>query len=415
MADQNQASPFPGLSRDALLKGAKQIQTDKPDSQRIYLDYNATAPMRAEVYEALIPYLTDCFGNASSLHRTGQHAQAALERARASCAEVLGCEPGEIVFTSGGTESDNLAIRGLAWGRKTRGKHLVSSAVEHPAVRETVQALEAQGFEATQVNPGIDGVVSAKDMLEALTDSTTVLALMYANNETGVIQPVRELGQARNRERVGFHVDAVQAAGRLPLNVKELGCDTLALSGHKLGGPKGVGLLYIRSGVAWMSTMTGGRQEGNRRSGTQNVAGVVGFAKALSLAEAERERDSQRIRKLRDQFENDLTTAFPKVEVLGKGTAGKVERIPNTSYCAFSGLEAEDVVNALDLEGLEVSTGSACSEGTHQQSHVLQAMNVPEGLRRGAIRFSLGRETTEQNMQEALVRTKRVVSRLYAR
>ena len=427
-------------------------------AERIYLDWNATAPLRPEAWDALQPFLAQDFGNAASVHRHGQEAKAALERARALCAEVLGCAPEELVFTSGGTESDNLALRGLAWAARLRLEpssppggagegggaacRIICSEIEHSAVLETVRALGAQGFETVYVPARAAGTVDPRALADALgtpsgsgavargtlgsdariadTGSsgtavpTAVVALMYANNESGVIQPVAEAARAC-RERAGklerrvvMHVDAVQAPGKLPLKVAALGCDTLALSGHKFEGPKGVGLLYVRRGTGLASHMTGGSHEGHLRGGTPNVAGAVGLAVALRLAEDEREETCSRLEALRARFEGSLREALPGVVIHGAEAA----RIPNTSFVSFVGLEGESLVIALDLEGLSVSTGAACTQGTSLPSHVLTGMGLPMEVVRGAVRFSFGRLTTAAEMEKALERVVRVTKRV---
>lgn len=356
------------------------------------------------------PFLDWTFGNASSLHRAGQEARAALERARSVCAGVLGCEPGEIVFTSGGTESNNLALRGLAWAAKDRGDVLLCSAIEHPSVRETVGLLGQQGFAPKFFVPQRNGLVDPAAIEALVGKGVTLLALMYANNETGVVQPMAAVGRMCRSRKIAFHVDAVQAPGRLPLAVDELQCDTLSISAHKFEGPKGVGLLYVRRGTLLQGHMSGGPQEAGRRGGTQNVAGIVGMAEALRWAESERAEESVRLAGLRERFEQELKKRAPGVVVLGGDE--HVERLVNTSFVAFPGVPAEQFVIAMDLEDVAVSTGAACSEGAVISSHVLEAMQAPEALIKSAVRFSLGRATTDRQLDRVLGLIPMVIERL---
>ncbi|MCW8131800.1 MAG: cysteine desulfurase [Planctomycetota bacterium] len=404
--------------------------------QRVYADWNATAPLRAEALDAMRPFLygeaAASFGNAASVHRFGQAARAALERARRDCADVLGCAPGEIVFTSGGTESDNLALRGLAWAaryawdeRRLPGvPRLAGARFEHSAVRETLAALQRQGFEVEgdghgSVGAQADGRVDARALLAACDERTAAVTLMLANNETGVVQPVAELARLLD-ERFGprpgrawprFHVDAVQAVGKCSLKVDELGCDTLALSAHKFEGPKGAGLLYVRRGVTLEPLHAGGGHEDGRRGGTPNVAAAVGLATALKLAEAERPAHVARLSALRARFEAAVLAQVPGAVVHG----ASAERVANTSFVSFPGLDGPMLVLALDAEGLACSTGAACSEGVGRPSHVLDAMGLPPDLGRSAVRFSTGRLTREADVLAAAEIVARVVGRLRAK
>ncbi|MCK6473169.1 MAG: cysteine desulfurase [Planctomycetes bacterium] len=387
------------------LKRALQEQARTPG---IYLDHNATTPLRSEVRAAMAPYLEAAFGNPESLHRYGQQARVAVERARAACAKVLNCSPGEIVFTSGGTEANNLALRGLAWARRETSKRIACSAIEHACVRETVRALEAQGFTSTWIAPNAEGQVPAEAVAAVIEGGASVCALMLANNETGVVQPVAEAAAACRGRGVPLHVDAVQAPGKLPLDVEALGCATLAMGAHKFGGPKGAGLLYIRRGVAVIPQLTGGHQEGGMRCGTHDVAGVVGLAEALRLAEAERPASTVRLRTLRDQLELGICAKVPDAVVHGR----RADRVANTSFISFPGLRGEVLVRAMDVEGLAVSTGAACSEGTSTPSHVLEAMGVAPDLAAAGVRFSLGASTTALEIRQAVEAVALVSGRL---
>lgn len=398
----------------------------------LYCDWNATAPMRREVCEAMRPYLegevAGTFGNAASVHRHGQAAQAALERARRTCAEVLGCVPSEIVFTSGGTEANNLALRGLAWGARQLwdAQHLAgvpalaASRIEHAAVSETLRALARQGFEVPEPLPGAksDGRVDPCALADQCHARTVVVALMLANNETGVVQPVADFARLLDEQFPGrrargwpwLHVDAVQAPGRLSLRVAEIGCDTLALTAHKFEGPKGAGLLYVRRGIPLEPQLTGGGHEGGFRGGTPPVALAVGLAEALRLADAGRVAASVRLAAVRDQFERAVLACLPEAVVHGT----QAERVANTSFISFPGLDGPALVLALDAEGVSCSTGAACSEGVGRPSHVLEAMGLPQALGRAAVRFSFGRMTMETEALEIAARVGRVVERLRA-
>ena len=366
----------------------------------VYLDYNASSPLRAEAFEAMKPWLTEKFGNPNSLHRIGQQAKVAIERARATCASVLGCTPEEIVFTSGATESNNIGLRGLVWAdRIKRGKPglLVGGEFEHSAVRETMKDLGKKAFTVQFLPCHADGRMRLDGFKEKL-DSAACMTLMYVNNESGVIQPVQELGALCKERGVPVHVDGTQAAGRLSLNVNEIQCTTLALSAHKFDGPQGVGLLYVRKGTALHSPVSGGEQEHGLRGGTQNVAGIVGMAEALKLADAEGVSESSRLLTLKENFENELSARFPKAPIHGKAAP----RVTNTTFISFAGVSGESLVSALDLEGVCVSTGAACAEGTNRPSHVLAAMGLPLEVCNSCIRFSSGKKTVAADYERAL-------------
>lgn len=387
------------------LKCAIQEQARAPG---IYLDHNATTPLRPEARAAMAPYLETSFGNPESLHRYGQQARVAVERARVACAKVLNCAAEEIVFTSGGTEANNLALRGLAWARRERSMRVACSAIEHACVRETARALEAQGFSAAWIAPSAEGRVPTKAVARAIKGGAAVCALMLANNETGVVQPAAEAAAVCRTQGVPLHVDAVQAPGKLPLDVEALGCATLALGAHKFGGPKGAGLLYIRRGVPVVPQLAGGHQENGLRGGTHDVAGIVGMAEALHLAEAERPASAARLRNLRERLEASICAKIQDAVVHGR----RADRVANTSFISFPGLRGEALVRALDVEGLAVSTGAACSEGTSTPSHVLEAMGLAPDLAAAGVRFSLGASTTEQEIAQAVEVVARVVERM---
>ena len=368
----------------------------------VYLDHNASAPVRPEVAAAVRPWLEERYGNASSIHRAGQEARAAVEHARRQVADLIGAQSAEIVFTSGGTESDNLAIWGtLAASLIDRQPaHIVTTAIEHHAVLWACQELERRGVAVTYIRPGADGRISAAEAAAALRPETRLVAVMLANNETGVLQPVAELSAAIRAAGVPLLVDAVQAVGKIPVRVQDLGCDLLALSGHKLHAPQGIGALYIRRGLRLRPLFYGGRQERERRAGTENLPGIVGLGEAARLAAAQLEEEMPRLAALRDGLESALAQRIPGLEALGAAAP----RVPNTSYLSIAQVEGEALVIALDLAGYRVSTGAACSSGAIEPSHVLLAMGLPPERARGSIRISLGLATTAEQI-EGFIRT----------
>lgn len=361
----------------------------------IYLDYNATAPLCAAAADVMIRALQDCPGNASSVHRFGQQAKAALDEARDDVAALVGGEPAEIVFTSGGTEADNLAIRGAAAALAPAGRRgIVISAVEHEAVLNTAKALGKAGWAVTVVPVDADGVVDVIRLREAVGPQTAIVSVMLANNETGAIQPIRECAAIAREAGALCHTDAVQAAGRIPVDVRALGVDLLSLSGHKFGGPKGTGALWIRRGVTLSAQQTGGRQERGRRAGTENVPALAGMGAAAREARLGLETEQARAARLRDRLESGARRTIPGCHINGS----RDSRVPNTTNLSFDRVEGESLVIALDLEGVAVSTGSACSSGTIEPSHVLRAMGLSAARVQGAVRFSLGPGTTDADV-----------------
>jgi len=357
---------------------------------RIYLDYNATTPPARTVIDAIAETLREEIGNPSSVHAFGQRAKAVLDRARSATAALLDAEGSEIVFTSGGTEADNLALRGGFEAAKVHGRHrIVTTGLEHEAVLNTARALTGQGAELVVVPAQTNGVVDAEAVAAAVTDQTAIVSVMLANNEVGTVQPVAELGRICKDRGALLHTDAVQAAGKIPISVKTLAVDLLSISAHKFAGPKGVGALWIRRGVRLAAQATGGRQERNRRAGTENVPGIVGLGVAADLARTGL-AESAAMASLRDRLESGILNAVPGTVVNGQGAP----RVPNTTNISFEGIEAESLLIALDLEGVAVSTGSACSSGTLEPSHVLRAMGLPHARARNSLRFSLGGSTT---------------------
>lgn len=363
--------------------------------RRVYLDHNATTPLDPRVLEAMAPVLRDTFGNASSLHWYGQQARAALDQARGEVAALLSATPAEVVFTSGGTEADNLALRGLAGAAREPRRKVLYSAAEHHAVLHTARALGEEGWPVESVRVREDGRVDLEDLAAKLDDHTAVVAVMLANNETGSVQPLAEVVRMARERGALVHCDAVQAAGKVPVDVRELDVDTLAVSAHKMYGPKGVGALYVRRNTRMRAWVRGGSQERNRRAGTENVAGIVGLGRAAALARAELPGESPRVAALRDALEARL------VHEAGARRNGEGPRVPNTTNLSFEGVDAESLLMALDLAGVAVSTGAACAAGAVEPSHVLRAMGLRPERVQGSLRFSLGRFTTAEDVDYA--------------
>ena len=366
--------------------------------RRVYLDNNATTPLAPEVFEAMKPYWLEDYGNASSIHWYGQRAKAAMETAREQVARLLNARPGEIVFTSGGTEADNAALVGVVEAARAETKHIITTAIEHHAVLHTAQALEKRGVSVTYVRVGSSGVVDPADVARAIRPETVLISVIHANNELGTIQPLEEIGRLARQHDICFHTDAVQSVGKIPVDVEKLDVDLLSLSAHKLYGPKGVGALYIRKGTVLRPLLHGGHHERDRRPGTENVPGIVGLGKAAELAQGLMAEDATRLASLRDRLEESLLSRVPLVTVNGD----RQRRLPATSNLSFAFIEGEGFVIAMDLRGIACSTGAACSSGSLEPSHVLSAIGKTPGQARASIRFSLGRFSTPEDIDYAL-------------
>ena len=382
----------------------------------VYMDHAATTPVRPEVMEAMLPYFTHRFGNASSLYTLAQESRRAVDEARESVARVLGCRTSEVVFTSGGSESDNTALKGAALALKQTGSHIITTGIEHHAVIHTCQYLEDNGFRVTYLPVDRDGLVSAEDVLKAVTDETILVSVMLANNEIGTIQPVadmargvKEAAKGLNRTIV-FHTDAVQAAGFLDIDVNVLGVDMLSLSSHKFYGPKGVGVLYVRRGTPFTPQQYGGAQERQRRAGTENVPGIVGTAVALRLAAEERESSSERCLRLRDSLIQGIQERIERVRLNGHPTL----RLPNNVNFSFEGVEGEPILLGLDFAGTAASSGSACTSGALEPSHVLLALGLPADLAQASLRLTLGKDNTQEEVEHVLRVLPDLVGRLRA-
>jgi cysteine desulfurase len=374
---------------------------------RVYLDNNATTPVLPEVFEAMRPFFGERFGNASSIHHHGQETRAAVEDARESVADLLGCSAAELVFTSGGTESDNLAIAGWI----AAGDHVITSSIEHHAVLHACKHLDKIGCEVTILPVDGRGLIDPSDVRRALRPNTKLISVMMANNETGVLQPVEEIGKIAAEANVLFHTDAVQAAAKVPIRVRQIGCDALSISGHKIHAPQGVGALYVKKGTRIQPLFHGGRHERSRRPGTENVPGIVGLGKAAEITKPSLDRgDGQKMAAMRDRLEQGILGQVQEAGVNGEGAT----RVPNTTNLHFDHIDGEAVVIALDLKGLAVSTGAACSSGAIEPSHVLIAMGLRAEQARASIRFSLGKQTTEADIDFALELVPETIARLRA-
>jgi cysteine desulfurase len=377
--------------------------------ERVYLDHNATTPVHPAVVEAMATVLRQDFGNPSSVHHFGQRAKAAIDQARSAVATLVGGDPSDVVFTSGGTESDNLAIRGVAEAQDpARRRRLIATAIEHEAVLNTLKALARRGWPTALLPVDESGVVSPEALADALTDDTALVSVMHANNEIGTIQPVTDLARLAHARGALFHTDAVQSAGKIRVDVKSLEVDLLSISAHKFYGPKGIGALWIRRGVRLLPAMTGGKHERGRRAGTENVAGIVGMGVAATLAAAKMDEEARRMSGLRDRLEAGVLRAVTGTAVNGAPSP----RVPNTTNISFERIEAESLLIALDLEGVAVSTGSACSSGTLEPSHVLKAMGLSAHRAQNSIRFSLGAANTEADVDRVIAILPAIVEKL---
>ena len=378
--------------------------------KRIYLDYAATTPTHPEVVKVMLPYFTEGFGNPSSLYSYGQEAKGAIEEARVKVATLIGARDEEIIFTSGGTEADNFAIKGVAFANESKGKHIITSSIEHHAVIEVCKFLERRGYSVTYLPVDEYGLVAPSEVKKAITDKTVLVSVMHANNEVGTIEPIVEIGKIAKEAGIYFHTDAVQTTGHIPVNVNELGVDLLSMSAHKLYGPKGVGALYIRKGTRLISFMHGGEQERKRRGSTENVPGIVGFGKAVELAQQEMSREAKRLASLRDQLIKGLLERIDHIRLNGH----PVKRLPNNVNVSVDFVEGESMLLNLDLEGICASTGSACSSSSLEPSHVLLALGLSHEQAHGSLRFSLGKWTIEQEIERVLDALPGIVAKLRA-
>ena len=371
--------------------------TDAREKQ-IYLDNAATTQMKPEVLEAILPFMIDKFGNPSSIHSFGRETRSVIDRAREKVAELIGARDQEIIFTSGGSESDNLALLGVAFALKNKGRHIITSSIEHHAVYDTCKFLKSSGFEVTYLPVDSDGIVRVDEFKRVLRDDTILVSIMHANNEVGVIQPIQEIGEITKEKGILFHTDAVQTVGNIPVNVKELNVDLLSMSAHKFYGPKGVGALYVRRGIKLVPHIHGGAQEKNRRAGTENVAGIVGLAKALELAVSDFDNEIPLISALRDKLISGIEAKIDGVKLNGHRT----KRLPGNVNFSFQYIEGESILLNLDLNGIAASSGSACTSGSLEPSHVLLAMGLSHEIAHGSVRFTLGHFNTDEDVNYVL-------------
>ncbi len=379
--------------------------------RKVYLDNNATTRMREEVLEAMLPYYKDIYGNASSVHEFGRVARRAIDDAREKVASLLGAASAEeIIFTSGGTESDNFAIKGVAHALKSKGNHIITSTIEHQAVLNTCKFLEKEGYKVTYVRVDKDGIIDLDELKKSITTKTILITIMYANNEVGTIEPIDDIAKIAKEKGAYFHTDAVQAVGKIPFIVKDLNIDLLSMSGHKIYGPKGIGALYIRKGTRITPQMLGGHHEMGKRAGTENVGGIVGLGKAAELSKKETAEEASKLRSLRDYFYNGIASRIEDVRLNGHPE----KRLPNTLNVGFRFLEGESIILNLDMEGVAVSTGSACTSGSLEQSHVLTAMGMDPADIQGSVRFSLGRDNTKEDIDYVLEVLPPIIKRLRA-
>ena len=378
--------------------------------KRIYLDYAATTPAHPEVVEAMLPYFTEAFGNPSGIYSYGQEAKGAIEEARAKVADFIGAQGEEIVFTSGGTEADNFALKGVAFAREKKGNHIITSSIEHHAVIETGKFLRERGFSVTYLPVDEHGLVDPDDVRRNITSQTILISVIHANNEVGTIEPIAEIGRIAWEAGIYFHTDAVQTVGHIPVNVNELGVDLLSMSAHKLYGPKGVGALYIRKGTKLIPFMHGGGQEKGRRASTQNVPGIIGFGKAVELARQETDEEAGWVSYLRDRLISGLLERIDHIRLNGH----PIQRLPNNVNVSIDYIEGESMLINLDLEGICASTGSACSSASLEPSHVLLAMGLSHELAHGSLRLTLGKWTTEEDIVRVQEVLPGIVSKLRA-
>ena len=374
----------------------------------VYFDNSATTQTDEKVVEAMLPYLTKNYGNPSSIYKIGRENRKAIEEAREKIANVLNCETNEIYFTAGGSESDNTAIRGIAYSYKNKGNHIITSKIEHPAVLETCKQLEKEGFEVTYIGVDEKGIVKLEELKKAIRSTTTLITVMFANNEIGTIQPINEIGKIAKENHIFFHTDSVQAVGSIKIDVKELNIDSLSLSAHKFYGPKGIGVLYVKKGVKFDKFIQGGHQERNKRAGTENVAGIVGLGKAIELAYQDLEEHNQKIKELRDYYIEQVKEKIPYIKINGD----MEKRLPGNSNISFRFIEGEGLLLNLDLKGICASSGSACTSGSLDPSHVLLAIGLPHEIAHGSLRVSIGKYNTKEEVDYLVENLVKIVHRL---
>ena len=374
----------------------------------VYLDNSATTKTDEVVIKEMLPYLTENYGNPSSIYKIGRENKKAVEEAREKVAKVLNCEPSEIYFTAGGSESDNTAIRGIAYSYKNKGNHIITSKIEHPAVLETCKQLEREGFEVSYIGVNEKGILNIDELKNAIKPTTTLISIMFANNEIGTIEPIKEIGQIAKENRIFFHTDAVQAVGSVKIDVKEMNIDSLSMSAHKFYGPKGIGVLYVRKGIRFNKFINGGHQERNKRAGTENVAGIVGIGKAIELAYDNLEEHNKNIKELRDYYMEQVKAKIPYIKINGD----MEKRLPGNSNIYLRFIEGEGLLLNLDLKGICASSGSACTSGSLDPSHVLLAIGLPHEIAHGSLRITIGKYNTKEEVEYLVENLVEIVNRL---
>ncbi|MFH2011485.1 MAG: cysteine desulfurase NifS [Pseudomonadota bacterium] len=376
--------------------------------KKIYMDHNATTPLHPEALDAMLPFFNDDFGNPSSIHWAGRGVKKYVNEAREQVASLLNADPSEITFTGGGSESDNLAIKGAAYALKKKGDHIITTQVEHPAVLNTCEYLEKSGYKVTYLHVDHEGLINLDELKDSITSNTVLISIMYSNNETGTLFPIKEVGEIAADKGILFHTDAVQAAGKVPIDIKDLKVDLLSISGHKLYGPKGIGSLYVKKGTPLVPLIHGGHQEGGRRAGTENIPSIVGLGKSCEIAARDMESQIKTITELRDKLHEGIINKLDYIKLNGH----PAKRIPNTLNLSFEFIEGEALLLNLDLEGVAVSSGSACTSGSLKPSHVLTAMGITPEIAQSSLRFSLGRNNTEEDVEYVLNVLPEIVNRL---
>ena len=376
--------------------------------KNIYFDNAATTKLDDEVLKEMLPYLKDNYGNPSSIYKVGREARKAIEDSREKIAKVLNCKANEIYFTAGGSESDNTAIKGIAKANKKRGNHIITSKIEHPAVLETCKQLEKEGFEITYISVDEKGIVNLEELKKSIKPTTILITIMFANNEIGTIQPIEEIGKIAKENNIYFHTDSVQAVGSIKIDVQKLNIDSLSLSGHKFYGPKGVGALYVKTGIPFEKFISGGHQERNKRAGTENVAGIVGIGKAIELAYENLDEYNKKIKELRDYYVKQVEEKIPYIKINGD----MEKRLPGNSNISFRFIEGEGLLLNLDLKGICASSGSACTSGSLDPSHVLLAIGLPHEIAHGSLRVSIGKYNTKEEIDYLIENLMEIVTRL---
>ena len=376
--------------------------------ENIYFDNAATTKLDEEVLQEMIPYLKENYGNASSIYKLGRESRKAVEDSREKIAKILNCKPNEIYFTAGGSESDNTAIKGIARANKSNGNHIITSKIEHPAVLETCKQLEKEGFEISYISVDENGIINLEELKKAIKPATVLITIMFANNEIGTIQPIEEIGEIAKENNIYFHTDAVQAVGSVKIDVKKLNIDSLSLSGHKFYGPKGIGALYVRTGVKFEKFVNGGHQERNKRAGTENVAGIVGIGKAIELAYNNLDEHNNKIKELRDYYVEQVKKKIPYIKINGH----MEKRLPGNSNISFRFIEGEGLLLNLDLKGICASSGSACTSGSLDPSHVLLAIGLPHEIAHGSLRITIGKYNTKEEIDYLVKNLVEIVNRL---